>query len=260
MKTGITVHMMVRNEEQWVWYAINSVLPYVKKLFIFDTGSIDQTVDIILSIRNKKITFEEKGSVTSEQLVALRNEQITRTDTSWFMLLDGDEVWPVVTIEELVKTAIYAKSKTAGVVVRTVVPLGDLIHYQPEEAGKYKLLGKTGQMNIRGYKKITGWRWQGIYPLETYIDKRGVPIQQNEQNLIKLQNPYWHLTHLRRSQKDIHGKRKFEFGVKRKIDLPEVFFMTRPRIVPTPWVSFTARERIQAQFVTPFLKIKRLIT
>lgn len=260
MKTGLTAHVIVRNEEQWVWYAITSVIPYIKKLLIFDTGSIDQTVSIMKSIKDEKILFEEKGRVMPEQLVALRNEQIARTDTSWFMLLDGDEVWPEVTIEELVKTAKSVRSNIVGIVVPAVVPVGDLFHFQPEKAGKYRLLGKVGQLNLRGYNKKSGWRWQGIYPMEAYVDKRGVPIQHNEQNLVMLQNPYWHLTHLPRSPKDTHGKRKFEIGVKRKLDLPEVFFRTRPRIVPTPWVSFTARERLQAQIVTPLLKIKRLIT
>ena len=56
----ITGHMIVQNEEQWVWYAIHSVLPFVEKLFIYDTGSTDKTVSLISSIKSKKIAFQKK--------------------------------------------------------------------------------------------------------------------------------------------------------------------------------------------------------
>ena len=89
----ITVHMVVKNEEQWVWFAVNSVLNFVDRIIIYDTGSTDRTLEILKSIKSSKIEFEEKGSVTPEKLVDLRNEQIKNTKTDWFMLLDGDEVW-----------------------------------------------------------------------------------------------------------------------------------------------------------------------
>jgi len=39
MKDAITAHMIVKNEEQWVWYALQSILPYVDKVIVYDTGS-----------------------------------------------------------------------------------------------------------------------------------------------------------------------------------------------------------------------------
>ena len=35
----LTVHMVVKNEDRFIWYALNSVLPYVDKVIIFYTGS-----------------------------------------------------------------------------------------------------------------------------------------------------------------------------------------------------------------------------
>jgi len=40
---NITAQMVVKNEENFVWFAIKSVLPYVKKFLITDTGSTDNT-------------------------------------------------------------------------------------------------------------------------------------------------------------------------------------------------------------------------
>ena len=47
--------MIVKNEDQWVFYAINSVLPYVDELIITDTGSTDHTLELIRSIHSPKI-------------------------------------------------------------------------------------------------------------------------------------------------------------------------------------------------------------
>lgn len=260
MKEGLTAHMIVCNEEQWVWYAIASVIDHVERIFVYDTGSQDQTVQLIKNFGSRKIHLEKKGRVLPAELVSLRNEQVKKTHTAWFMLLDGDEVWSDKTIRELAHIANSTNSRVMGVVVPALVPVGDLFHYQPESAGKYHLLGQVGHMNLRGYRKLTGYKWQGIYPLEAYADKRSIPIQENLANLVMLRNPYWHLTHLQRSSIDTHKKLKLEIGEKRKnIKLPEVFFASRPKIVPSPWVSFSPTEKLVAQTVTPLLKIKRKI-
>ena len=49
-KIRITAHMMVKNEARFVWYSIMSVLDYVDRIRIWDTGSNDGTVEIIESL------------------------------------------------------------------------------------------------------------------------------------------------------------------------------------------------------------------
>ena len=63
MKPNLTVQMIVKNEDQWIWYAIASVIDYASKLIIFDTGSRDKTVEIIKSFKSSKIIFKQKGDV-----------------------------------------------------------------------------------------------------------------------------------------------------------------------------------------------------
>jgi len=36
MKNNLTAHMLVKNEEQWIWYAINSVINRVDQIIIYD--------------------------------------------------------------------------------------------------------------------------------------------------------------------------------------------------------------------------------
>src|SRR3989344_4947938 len=100
MKSNLTVHCVIKNEERWIWFAVKSILDIADKVLIYDTGSTDKTVEIL---KTKKIVFEEKGEVDAKGLTQLRREQLKRTKTEWFLILDGDEVWPEETKKELIK-------------------------------------------------------------------------------------------------------------------------------------------------------------
>jgi len=92
MKTNLTVHCVVKNEERWIWFALKSILDIADKILVYDTGSSDRTVDIIKTIKSKKIFFEEKGEVDAKGLAQFRREQLIRTKKEWFLILDGDEI------------------------------------------------------------------------------------------------------------------------------------------------------------------------
>lgn len=259
MASDVTVHMIVKNEENWVWFAIQSVLPWVKKIIIYDTGSTDATVDIIRTIESEKIVFEKRGQVTPKTLVDLRNEQIANTATRWFLLVDGDEIWTNKSSTEL-QTLLHKPSQNlSAVVTPTIVPVGDIYHRMAESTGKYQLLDKVGNFNIRAYRRRNGYSWEGIYPFESYADTLGKPVQQKPEELSLMQNPYWHMTHMRRSQLDMHRKRKLEIGKPNMVDVPEIFLITRPSIVPSPWQYFNTHEQMTALVLTPLLKLKRLL-
>jgi len=253
----ITVHMIVKNEEQWIWYALSSVIHYVEQILIYDTGSKDQTLSIINEFNHPKIKVNIKLITNPQRITELRNEQIKNTKTDWFMLLDGDEVWPHKTIQELVKTLATVSSTTTAIVVKARVPVGDLYHYQPESAGKYKLLGKTGHFNIRIYRRLPEYQWVGKYPWEAFQNQQKLKIQDETNKLLLLKNEYWHMTHLHRSSVDTHRKRKLEIGITKKTDLPEVFFADRPATIKSPWVKFSPLEKIIAFGMRPLLKLKR---
>lgn len=250
---SITAHAILKNEENFIWFAINSVLSYVDRIIIFDTGSTDKTVEIIKSIKNPKIKFEEKGEVTPQELVNLRNEQIEKTKTDWFMLLDGDEVWPEESIKKLINAPVLDK---IAVVVRSRNCVGDIFHFQKESKGEYRLLGMKGHFNIRLYKKTPDFRWVGNYPLEAYSDKNG-PINNQDEKLQFVDTYYWHLTHLKRSSVDDKKKRKLELGIKAdKTEVPEIFFAQRPEIVPDPFLKPSIKEKLLATILTPIKDIK----
>ncbi len=172
------------------------------------------------------------------------------------MLLDGDEVWPEKTIKELFSVISRFDDMKSAVVIPAIVPVGDLFHCQPETAGRYNILGKKGHYNIRLYK-VGNYRWRGIYPFEAYTDRHGQVIQNQPKKLYLLKNSYWHLTHLKRSVHDDHGRRKLELGIVNNNNIPEVFYKIHPPIVPTPFIKTNGVETMISHLVTPLKKIKR---
>lgn len=230
MYFSVTSHTIVRNEERWIKAGLLSVIDYIQEMLVWDTGSTDKTVEIIKSIKNPKIKFKEVGKVTRRRLVKLRNQQIKETKTDWFLLLDGDEIWPKRNLLVLFKAAREADKKIIALVNRTRNCIGDVYHYLPETKGKYRIGKWQGHLNIRLIRNLPDLKVIGKYPLEAYLYK-GKPLQEQVENLKFVNTWYLHTTHLKRSGwwhqlKTIDRIRKFKFfgkGIRmRKEELPEV--------------------------------------
>lgn len=264
---NLTGHMLVKNEQNWIWYAIQSVLPHLSKLIIFDTGSTDDTVPIIHTINSKKIQFHSRPIKSRSDIVTARQEMHQLTRTNWYLLVDGDEVWPTKSINKLKHALNSAPTQTIGAVVRTRNCVGDIFHYQPESAGHYQLKGRTGHLTIRAYKKSTDYSWTGEYPLEGYTHKSGKLLNQQDSRLIFVDTYYYHLTHLKRTTDeqassviDRIKKFKLEIGIPAdRTQIPEVFFRSRPDIVPDPHVTYTPTQKLLAHILTPIKHLKRKI-
>ncbi|MBU2051801.1 glycosyltransferase, partial [Patescibacteria group bacterium] len=112
MAFKLTSHTLVKNEEVWIKPALESVINFIDTLLVWDTASTDKTVSLIKSIKSPKIKFRQSGPVDREGLVRLRNEQIKATKTDWFLLLDGDEIWPKANLRQLIKAITKAKPET----------------------------------------------------------------------------------------------------------------------------------------------------
>ena len=255
----ITAHCIVKNEENFVWYAINSILDYMDEIIIWDTGSTDRTVEIVKTIENPKISFEEKGPVSPQEFAKLRNEMIKATDTDWIFILDGDEIWSKVGIEEIIGLITkYGNSKDL-IVSPVKMLIGDIYHYQEERAGRYRIKGKTGHLNVRAIRNFDGLRVKGFFGNEGYTDINNIDIQNlPEERIVFAKNNYLHASHLKRSSK-VNSKYKYELGIPFPKDYfyPEVLFKERPKIVPSPWEPMGFGYKLRAFFETPLKKMKR---
>lgn len=254
----ITAHCLVKNEENFVWFAINSVIDHVDEVMVWDHGSMDKTVEIIKTIKSLKIKFKQVKGEVSE----LRQKMLEETNSDWIFVLDGDEIWPDSVIKNLVFNIKDSISKFEVIIVANRMLVGDIFHYQEEVAGRYKIAKWSGHYNIRAIKKTSGLHIEGIYPNEAYVTKDGIKVQDlsDAKKLIFFDDRYLHASFLKRSSKD-RKKIKYEIGLDFPLDFffPEVLFKMRPEIVPSPWVPMNTGYKLRAIIETPLKKLKRRI-
>lgn len=262
-KMKIWAHVVCQNEENYIWFALMSVVSHVDKIIVRDTGSDDRTVKLIQDVVRRypdKIDFKEYGKVDGDQLTELRQEMLVQSKCDWILIVDADEVWWKESIEKLVNFIDKNGKKLAGVVVPYKVPVGDIYHFQSEIAGQYQLVCRKGHLTVRAINRtIPGLCVKNKYPLEGYVDGDGKLLQERT-DLAYLDAPYLHLTHLERSSKKrVRNTQKLELGhfVGRDYKFPEVFYQDRPEEVPTPWRTLSFGSRALAIVVTFFRNLKR---
>lgn len=220
--TSITAHCLVRNEENFIQYAIKSVVGFVDKVIIFDTGSTDKTVQIIQELLNKypgKIIFEEKGACDKARHTQLRREMLERTTTDWFMILDGDEVWTERALREA--SQIIAEGSAEVIETYFYECVGDIFHTHY----------KSGYKTIR-FAKCKNVTWGGNYNTDNLISVETNKVITQVRKVKILKNKFWHLTHLLRSSKD--GKDYSSGGTRAEKRQPTYFLVGRRIKEPVP--------------------------
>lgn len=240
--------MVVKNEEKWVWFSIISIIDYVDKVIVFDTGSKDSTRDILNTL---KAIYPEKMQLTffdrfpEKDLAYLRQLQIEMTGTEWFMVLDGDEIWPKESIESIVN--LLPVTNASLVAVPFINFVGNLNNIQNPAVNTYRLKDVTGSFTLRFIRtKYRNVRASGIYGVEGYYDNSGEPIQSHEEDLILLDKGFQHTSLLIRSKNLIYDftikyrRKKFlaKAAYVRDFDLADVFLHKNiPPIVPDPFTT-----------------------
>lgn len=258
----IWVNTIVNNEEKFIWFALMSVINYVDRILVWDSGSTDKTVKIIRSIKSKKIQFREVGKLDSKEFTKMRQKMLEASICEWILILDGDEIWWTESISRLVSQINKKKDAIAGVVVPMIVPVGDIFHLQDTKAGKYKILGKTGHLSLKAIRKIPGLHVDWPYGKEGFFDSSGKLIQERE-DIMYIDAPFLHVTHLKRSNK-ARPFDKFKHELGRKVDkdffFPEVLHRDSPRIVSSPWKRIKGVDLLKAKLLTPLRDLKRKFT
>jgi hypothetical protein len=268
---SICVHTLVKNEARFVWYAVNSVIGYVDKVLLWDTGSTDGSFEIEKEIKEKwpeKIVLEKRLQKTADEFTEIRQEMLDQTKSDWFMVVDADEIWWDDSIKKVIDLIQEKGDRLESIVVPTINPVGDIFHRQEEKAGRYKLAGRVGHYNLRAINRtIPGLHSYGKHGIWGWVDGDNKMIQDRVLGKIGYVNaPYLHTTHLKRARngKDSEVvkrkmKLKYEIGkpFPRDFFYPEVFFRERPKVVESPWKVMDAKFRFRAFFETPLRKIKR---
>lgn len=264
-KKTIWSHTIVHNEENFIWFALMSVVDFVDKMMVWDTGSTDDTVKIIeevKKIKGDKIEFRQVGETSPEQFTLMRQKMLEESRCDWILILDGDEVWWEDSIRKVIEIIKESRNSLEGIVVPMIVAVGDIYHFQEESAGQYKILGRKGHLSLRAInKKIPGLHVGLPYGSEGYYDIHNNLIHAKKE-IIFLNNPYLHLSHLRRSGLE-DGKRKFKYELGKSFPAnfkyPEVLYKSCPEIVSSVWKKMERVDYFKSLVLTPLKWMKRKI-
>lgn len=83
---GISLCMIVKNEEDWIDGAVESVRSIVNEVIIVDTGSTDRTPDRVRALGAQ--AFESKWK---DSFAEARNVSLSKAREPWILVLDADE-------------------------------------------------------------------------------------------------------------------------------------------------------------------------
>lgn len=95
---GVSLCMIVRNEEAFIEACLRSAKPYVTEMIVCDTGSTDRTVAIAESLGARVA----HGAWTDD-FAAARNYSLSLATQPWILVLDADERLEPVAVEEWMK-------------------------------------------------------------------------------------------------------------------------------------------------------------
>jgi glycosyltransferase involved in cell wall biosynthesis len=212
VKDLITVHCRVRNEERFIKAAILSVLPLAHRVLVYDTGSTDRTLAEIRSIGSDKIELVEKAPSDPRGIMEYRNEMIERTETEWFMLVDGDEIYPAHSVRRILEEMQNVPSSVHRITLRSRHFFTNFNFVYPDD--RIGRIYRTGQI-----------RWQLFDPSQNEVGHETVywvtdPSQPVP--IFSMDFPsdilFYHLHHLPRSSRDgelerLRGWRKAGFPI-----------------------------------------------
>jgi tetratricopeptide (TPR) repeat protein len=83
---GISLCMIVKNEEDWIDGAVQSVRSIVDEVIIVDTGSTDSTPSRIAALADKTLNLQWNDSFGDA-----RNVSLAEASEPWILVLDADE-------------------------------------------------------------------------------------------------------------------------------------------------------------------------
>src|SRR5260221_2885472 len=268
----ISANVLVKNEENFIWYSVVSVINFVDEVLIWDTGSTDATKEIIKEITKRypgKINYKDIGEVDENKYSEIRQQMLDQSKHDWIFILDGDEIYFESSIRQITTEIKQNGNKLDSIVLPTINLVGDMYHYQEENAGNYRLLGRKGHLALRfmNRKIIPGLHVFESYGKEGFADSHDTAIQnRNEDKILIIDAAYIHTTHLSRSRNDNAvmqraKKLKHEIGIDFPKDFyyPESFFKERPHIVPNVWNNMQVGFKLRALIETPLRKLKRRI-
>nr|BAR87971.1 glycosyltransferase [Enterococcus faecalis] len=114
----ISFLIMTYNEERCIQRCINSINPLANEIIIIDTGSTDNTLNVISELKNKKVKLFKETWV--DDFSYMRNQLIKKANNDWMFMIDADEFIGPVSLEKL--STLINIVETSNVVPKVISP------------------------------------------------------------------------------------------------------------------------------------------
>jgi hypothetical protein len=83
------------------------------------------------------MTLKINGPVNSKEIVKLRQKQIEEIDSDWFLVVDGNEVYPEDTTKSISEEINTAQEQTECIATRFYNCVGNVYHHNTK--GNYRI-------------------------------------------------------------------------------------------------------------------------
>lgn len=167
----ISVPMIVKNEEQFIERALDSLSGFVNEIVVVDTGSTDKTLDIVKKYTDKIYTFK-----WNDNFADARNFALSKCTGDWILRVDGDEEFP-----EEAKIPLWAAIQNDSIDIITY----DIQNFMedPEKKGNASfMISRTA----RAYKNKIGLKYKGRVHEEIDESVEEINKKRDDKNKLRI--------------------------------------------------------------------------
>lgn len=175
--TGISLCMIVKNEEKVLSRCLESVKELVDEIVIVDTGSVDRTKDIAGQYTKKVFDFAWRDDFS-----AARNFAFDQAKMEYLMWLDADDVVPKKTREVLKEWKVATDGKTDVLMIKYATGFDE----KGEISFSYyreRILKKKNGYRFKGRVHEAIPYWGKVQYLDCAIEHRSVKRDYSTRNL-----------------------------------------------------------------------------
>ena len=151
--SGVSLCMIVKNEEDWIEGALKCVKDLVDEVIIVDTGSTDATLAKIRQFYPKVIPFK-----WIDDFAAARNASLEAATQPWILVLDADERIAARDIPVL-QAATQRKEDGFHLIQRNYVSANNIIGWSPNTRGSRARAFWCSMTTTRGSLRRRGSSW-----------------------------------------------------------------------------------------------------
>ncbi len=210
---SISLCMIVKNEEDWIVGAIESVKSIVDEIIIADTGSTDRTVDLARPFNPKILRFQ-----WTDSFAEARNLTLAEARHPWILVLDADE--RIAARELPLLTAATSTSADGYNLIQRNYVFGNQVFGWTGNSGDYEEgRGYPGYVDnplIRFFRNSHDIRFRGV--VHEIVDPHHLPPHLRFENIPVVMHHYGKV----RGQERVASKQRFylQLGLKKVEDEP----------------------------------------